>query len=103
MCGSKVTVKIDTGAETSVLPLYVYKQLKVKPKVYQSSVNLTSYGGHKLSHIGRSNIECEHRGRSGKLCDKLADKVDKKILIHTVLRLKYDSVAAKKSKSRQEM
>ncbi len=73
MCGSKVTVKIDTGAETSVLPIYVYKQLKVKPKVYQSSVNLTSYGGHKLSHIGRSNIECEHGGHSGKFAFYIVD------------------------------
>jgi hypothetical protein len=66
MCGNKVTAKIDTGAETSVLPLFVYNQLKEKPKVYQSNVNLTSYGGHKLSHFGRSSIECEYGGRSGK-------------------------------------
>ncbi len=74
MCGSKVTVKIDIGAEASVLPLHVFVyKLKVKPKVYQSSENLTSYGSHKLSRIGRSNIECEHGGHSSKFTFYILD------------------------------
>ena len=51
MAGSMVKVKLDTGAEASVLPMRIYKQLKVKPHIHRSTVTLRGYSGHKVSHV----------------------------------------------------
>ena len=49
---SKVTFKHDMGAETSVLPLNVYKQFNNKLPIQQKSVKLSAYGCIAGTYMG---------------------------------------------------
>jgi len=56
--GNKITFKLDTGAEASVLPLKVYKCLKDKP-VLENTTKLSAYGGSVLTPVGTCVLECK--------------------------------------------
>ena len=73
MAGSKVKVKLDTGAETNVLPLFVYNQLREKPPLTKSKVTLKGYGGHTVKHVGRASVTCEIGSKSGRFDFYVAD------------------------------
>ena len=42
----KLTVKLDTGAEVSVLPLHLYNKLQAKPALKTTTMKLSTYGGY---------------------------------------------------------
>ena len=60
------SVKLDTGAEISVMPMKVFKtfqQVELKP----TAVRLMSYTGQQLDVAGQAEFECSHKGKQSKL------------------------------------
>ena len=47
-----LTVKLDTGAEVSVLPMHLYNKLQVKPPLKTTSMKLSAYGGTSIKPMG---------------------------------------------------
>ncbi|GFS69044.1 retrovirus-related Pol polyprotein from transposon opus [Nephila pilipes] len=43
-----VNFKLDTGAEVNILPLYILNMFKVKSKLSETNLSLTTYGNFKL-------------------------------------------------------
>ncbi|GFT49235.1 transposon Ty3-G Gag-Pol polyprotein [Nephila pilipes] len=39
-----VNFKLDSGAEVNILPLYIFNMFKVKPKLSETNLSLTTYG-----------------------------------------------------------
>ena len=60
--GTTVKFKLDTGAETNVLPLSVYSKLKNKSLLLETSVVLSSYGEFKVKPEGKLNLSCKIQG-----------------------------------------
>ena len=56
--GNKITFKLDTGAEASVLPLKVFNCLRDKPMLSNTTTKLSAYGGSLLAPIGTCVLEC---------------------------------------------
>ena len=56
--GGKLSVKIDTGAEVSVLPLQLYNELQVKPPLKFTNIKLTAYGGAAITPSGTCKLTC---------------------------------------------
>ena len=46
-------VKLDTGAEVSILPLHMYNKLQVKPLLKATNMKLTTYGGATITPTGK--------------------------------------------------
>ena len=62
-----LTVKLDTGAEVSVLPMHLYNQLQVKPPFKTTSMKLSAYGGTSVKPMGICKLlPCTG---NGKVCD----------------------------------
>ena len=57
--GNKITFKLDTGAEASVLPLKVYNRLTDKPILQNTTTKLSAYGGSVLRPVGTCVLECK--------------------------------------------
>ncbi|GFT54745.1 transposon Tf2-9 polyprotein [Nephila pilipes] len=53
-----VNFKLDTGAEVNILPLYILNMIKVKPKLSETNLSLTTYGNFKLKPDGSLIISC---------------------------------------------
>ncbi|GFT10873.1 transposon Ty3-I Gag-Pol polyprotein [Nephila pilipes] len=53
-----VNFKLDTGAEVNILPLYILNMFKVKPKLSETNLSLTTYGNFKLKPDGSLKISC---------------------------------------------
>ncbi|GFU55364.1 transposon Ty3-I Gag-Pol polyprotein [Nephila pilipes] len=53
-----VNFKLDTGAEVNILPLYILNMFKVKPKLSETNLSLTTYGNFKLKRDGSLIINC---------------------------------------------
>ncbi|GFU49546.1 transposon Tf2-9 polyprotein [Nephila pilipes] len=53
-----VNFKLDTGAEVNILPLYILNMFKVKPKLSETNLSLTTYGNFKLKPDGSLIINC---------------------------------------------
>ncbi|GFS90805.1 uncharacterized protein K02A2.6 [Nephila pilipes] len=53
-----VNCKLDTGAEVNILPLYILNMFKVKPKLSETNLSLTTYGNFKLKPDGSLIINC---------------------------------------------
>ena len=62
----KLTVKLDTGAEVSVLPLHLYNKLQIKPPLKTTSMKLSAYGDTSIKPTGTCKLTCT--GNS-KVCD----------------------------------
>ena len=62
-CG-KITVKLDTGAEASVLPMKVYKKLKKRPLIDRTKTTLSAYGGSIIKPVGTCTLSCQSNGKS---------------------------------------
>lgn len=57
-----LTVKLDTGAQCNVLPIYTYNNLKLsKSKIVKSDAKLTKYGGSPITVIGKCHLRCKTR------------------------------------------
>ena len=59
--GNKITFKLDTGAEASVLPLKVFNRLRGKPMLTNTTTKLSAYGGSVLTPIGTCVLECRRK------------------------------------------
>jgi hypothetical protein len=55
--------KLDTGAETNVLPLHVYDELERKPMLQKTNTILSTYGDHRLKPKGKVILKCENQDR----------------------------------------
>ncbi|GFT25449.1 transposon Tf2-6 polyprotein [Nephila pilipes] len=53
-----VNFKLDTGAEVNILPLYILNMFKVKSKLSETNLFLTTYGNFKLKPNGSLIINC---------------------------------------------
>ena len=62
----KLTVKLDTGAEVSVLPLHLYNKLQVKPVLKPTAMKLSAYGGTPIDPNGTCKLTCTS---NSKVCD----------------------------------
>ena len=54
----KVRLKVDTGAQANILPLYLFKELnkKAKIKMMKTKQKLTSYSGDKIEVMGKCTL-----------------------------------------------
>ena len=59
--GGNLNVKLDTGAEVSVLPLHMYNKLQVKPPLKATNMKLTAYGGATITPTGACKLTCNNR------------------------------------------
>lgn len=57
VCQSSVKMKIDTGAETNVIPMKTWKKIQGTPALTQSSTKLKALGETFLEHSGRANVQ----------------------------------------------
>ena len=79
--GRRISFKIDTGADVSVIPKRVYDSLRPKPKLRPSFASLRSPGG-ELRHLGTFNAGVRQDDRSMQLrifvlnsdCDSLLSR-----------------------------
>ena len=62
----KLTVKLDTGAEVSVLPLHLYNKLQVKPALKTTTMKWSAYGGTAIKPNGTCKLTCTS---NSKVCD----------------------------------
>ena len=64
--GDIVKFKVDTGAQTNVLPLSVYKHMNQPPPLTKANQRLQSYTGQSLDVKGKININCSYRDHTVK-------------------------------------
>ena len=57
--GGKVRVKLDTGAEVSVLPYEIYENLNPRPPLRNTSMTLSAYGGTPIQPNGICKLTCD--------------------------------------------
>ena len=57
--GGQLGVKLDTGAEVSVLPSKIYDKLQPKPPLKNTSMTLTAYGGMPIRPSGICKLMCD--------------------------------------------
>ena len=57
--GGKITFKLDTGAEASVLPLKVHKRLNNRPVIEHTTITLSAYGGSVIKSAGTCTLKCK--------------------------------------------
>ena len=57
----KITFKLDTGAEASVLPLKIHKHLCNKPAIKQTTITLSSYGRSIIKLVGTCTLKWKGR------------------------------------------
>ena len=61
-----LTVKLDSGAETNIIPKEEFHRLvpkrQRKQKLKESTAKLTAFGGHDIPVIGKCHLQCRHRG-----------------------------------------
>lgn len=64
----EITFKVDTGAETSILPLSLYKELNTPDNsLMQTDVVLVAYGGQEIKPIGLAKLNCSLEGKTHKI------------------------------------
>ncbi|XP_019628682.1 PREDICTED: uncharacterized protein K02A2.6-like [Branchiostoma belcheri] len=83
-------LKIDTGAQSNVMPIQHYAKLcpehmmkdgRVKSGILTpSDVILTAYGGARIPHLGKAQIEGKHKGRKVK-CSFFITKAEGPIIL----------------------
>ena len=59
--GDTIRFKVDTGAQTNVLPLSTYQNLKNPPPMIKTQQRLQSYTGQSLNVKGKININCSYK------------------------------------------
>ena len=62
--GGSLNIKLDTGAEVSVLPLHVYNELQVKPPLKPAGLKLTAYGGTSITPSVTCKLTCSSSPRA---------------------------------------
>ena len=61
---TRVKVKLDTGAATNVMPLGTLRKITLRPP----NTVLIAYGGQRVTHVGKCQLECSVNGRN-KQCE----------------------------------
>ena len=61
-------VKLDTGVANNVMPLGTFRKITPRPQIKQSNTMLRAYGGQRVTHVGKCQLECSVNGRY-KQCD----------------------------------
>ena len=56
--GGQMSVKLDTGAEVSVLPYKIYQGLDPKPPLKSTGMTLSAYGGMAIQPSGICTLSC---------------------------------------------
>lgn len=58
--GTVIEFKLDTGAEVSIIPVYLFRSLKTKKQLNATNVTLISYGSSefRIKPIGKISLEC---------------------------------------------
>ena len=59
---STLSFKLDTGAEVNVLPLSLYKQMRLAPFLSTSTI-LRGFGDALIKPLGTVDIICDRTGR----------------------------------------
>ena len=57
VCGSKIKMKIDTGAEANSIPLRTWEKIVKRPSLSNSNIVLRSFGGSIVSHAGVASVQ----------------------------------------------
>jgi hypothetical protein len=57
--GQKVNIKLDTGADTNLIPLKIFQKISHPQKLLKTRINLEAYGGYKLKVMGQAELECK--------------------------------------------
>jgi hypothetical protein len=57
--GQKVKIKLDTGADTNLIPLKIFQKISHPQKLVKTRINLEAYGGYKLKVVGKAELECK--------------------------------------------
>lgn len=52
-------MRIDTGAEVSILPYNLYNELKPKPVLEKSGIKIETFGGFCMKLVGMIIVNCE--------------------------------------------
>ena len=72
----KVSVKLDTGAEVSVVPSKIYESLNPKPPLRNTSMILSAYGGTPIQPNGICKLTCDTPGSENMPQDFYVTPVD---------------------------
>lgn len=56
--GASVNFKLDSGAETSVLPIREFNKIPTTGELQKTSTTLISYGNHRIKPIGKISLPC---------------------------------------------
>ena len=59
--GQKVKFKLDSGSDTSILPLKMYEKIVNKPDLNKCSITLVSYGNFKFKPLGEVTLSCSYK------------------------------------------
>ena len=51
--GSRIKMKLDTGAGTNIIPMKTFQKLKKAPQPKPSSTTLRAFGGANVQHKGK--------------------------------------------------
>ena len=54
---TRVKVKLYTGAATDVMPFGTFRKVTPRPQIKQSNTVLRAYGGQRVTHIGKCQLE----------------------------------------------
>ena len=57
--GGQISVKLDIGAEVSVLPYKIYEGLKLQPPLKSTGMTLSAYGGMAIQPSGICTLSCD--------------------------------------------
>ena len=61
--GSKLKMKLDTGASANVISWKTFKKLQNRPPLQASNVILRAYGDHVIGHKGKATLICKTNHR----------------------------------------
>ena len=78
--GTLINYKIDTGAQTNILPYNDYMKLHERPKLNATKVTLSAYNNSDIPVKGSSILKLHHRGKSTHILFIIADIDSKPIL-----------------------
>lgn len=73
--GTKVTIKLDCGAEVSVLPLEIFQKIAKMTTLCNTDTVLVSYGNSdfKLKPVGEAILECKVRSKIASIMFMIVD------------------------------
>ena len=77
---TEIELKLDTGAETNVLPMFIYKTLTKKAKLHKTTTKLKAYNGSDIKVVGKCILFCYQDNRKIPIQFIVVDEKRKPIL-----------------------